>query len=178
LAFAFFDYVYRVDLVSLLVAVKFFLRKKGPRKVDADGKASRPACLATPYRSPFPTLPIPRQKTDSSSLEILTGKNCWLSSTPVGAIVSASSAPGRPAGGNEKCMKKTGHKSTEPEMREDYDFTGGVRGKYARRYAQGTNVVVLEPDVAEVFPNAEAVNRSLRALAGIMREQNKKLAAK
>ena len=63
-------------------------------------------------------------------------------------------------------------------MREEYDFTGGVRGKYARRYAQGTNVVVLEPDVAEVFPNAEAVNRSLRALAGIIREQNKKLAAK
>ena len=63
-------------------------------------------------------------------------------------------------------------------MRKDYDFTGGVRGKYARRYAQGTNVVVLEPDVAKVFPNAEAVNRSLRALAGIIRERNKKLAAK
>jgi len=63
-------------------------------------------------------------------------------------------------------------------MREEYDFTGGVRGKYARRYAQGTNVVVLEPDVARAFPNAEAVNRSLRALAGIIRERNKKLAAK
>ena len=68
-------------------------------------------------------------------------------------------------------MKKTQRKSAEPEMRDEYDFTGGVRGKYARRCAQGTNVVVLEPDVAKVFPNAEAVNRSLRALAGIIREQ-------
>ena len=48
------------------------------------------------------------------------------------------------------------------------DFTSGVRGKYARRYAQGTNVVVLEPDVTKAFPNAEAVNSSLRALAVII----------
>lgn len=49
---------------------------------------------------------------------------------------------------------------------------------YARRYARGTNVVVLEPDVAKVFPSAEAVNRSLRALANIIRQQKKPLAAK
>jgi len=58
-------------------------------------------------------------------------------------------------------------------MRAEYDFSRGVRGKYARRHAQGTNVVVLEPDVAEVFPSAEAVNRSLRALAGIIRQHGK-----
>ena len=58
-------------------------------------------------------------------------------------------------------------------MRAEYDFSRGVRGKYARRYAQGTNVVVLEPDVAKVFPSAEAVNRSLRALADIIRHQKK-----
>ena len=58
-------------------------------------------------------------------------------------------------------------------MPGEYDFSHGVRGKYARRYAQGANVVVLESDVAKVFPNAEAVNHSLRALAGIIREQNK-----
>lgn len=43
-------------------------------------------------------------------------------------------------------------------MRGEYDFSQGVRGKYARRYAQGANVVVLAPDVARVFPSAEAVN--------------------
>jgi hypothetical protein len=44
-------------------------------------------------------------------------------------------------------------------MLRDYDFSQGVRGKYARRYARGSNVVVLEPDAAKVFPNAEAVNK-------------------
>lgn len=68
-------------------------------------------------------------------------------------------------------MKK--NKSAEPEARQEYDFSRAVRSKYARRYAQGTNVVVLAPDVAEVFPDAEAVNSSLRALAGIIRRQQK-----
>jgi len=47
-------------------------------------------------------------------------------------------------------------------MRPEYDFSKGVRGKYAKRYAEGTNVVVLDPDVAAAFPTAEAVNRALR----------------
>lgn len=52
-------------------------------------------------------------------------------------------------------------------VKKEYDFSGGVRGKYAKRYAQGCNVVVLDPDVAELFPDAEAVNRALRALAEV-----------
>jgi hypothetical protein len=70
-------------------------------------------------------------------------------------------------------MKKTpgSLEGEADEMRPEYDFSGGVRGKYAERYAQGTNIVVLEPDVAEVFPDSAAVNRALRALAGIIREQ-------
>jgi len=75
-------------------------------------------------------------------------------------------------------MKKTPEKKTESEMRSEYDFSRGVRGKYARRYVQGTNVVVIEPDVAKVFPSAQDVNRSLRALAGIIRQQRNSLAAK
>ncbi|HEX3818193.1 MAG TPA: hypothetical protein VHW03_07885 [Chthoniobacterales bacterium] len=67
-------------------------------------------------------------------------------------------------------MKKRSSKNV-PEMEADYDFSEGVRGKYARRYAQGTNVVVLEPDVALAFPTAKAVNSSLRALARIIRRQ-------
>ena len=50
------------------------------------------------------------------------------------------------------------------DMRDHYDFSGGVRGKYAARYAKGTNVVVLAPDVAEVFPDSIAVNEALRTL--------------
>ncbi len=56
-------------------------------------------------------------------------------------------------------------------MRAEYDFSRGARGKYFRRYHRGANVVVLEPDVARVFSNAETVNDSLRALAGIIRRQ-------
>ena len=75
-------------------------------------------------------------------------------------------------------MKKATDRATAPEMRAEYDFSNGVRGKHARRYAQGTNVVVLEADVAKIFPNAEAVNDSLRALAGIIRRQKKSLATR
>jgi hypothetical protein len=52
-------------------------------------------------------------------------------------------------------------------MRDEYDFSRGVRGKYAARYARGTNVVVLDADVARLFPNSEAVNRALRAIARV-----------
>lgn len=67
-------------------------------------------------------------------------------------------------------MKKDNKKSNS-DMQPEYDFSHGMRGKYARRYAEGTNVVVLEPDVARAFPSAEAVNGSLRALAQIIRKQ-------
>ncbi|HEX5707733.1 MAG TPA: hypothetical protein VFX96_10590 [Pyrinomonadaceae bacterium] len=72
-------------------------------------------------------------------------------------------------------MKKEESDARDPEMLDEYDFSGGVRGKYAERYARGTNVVVLDPDVAEVFPTAEAVNNALRALAGIIRSQSSTL---
>jgi len=52
-------------------------------------------------------------------------------------------------------------------MRAEYDFRGGVRGKYAARFALGTNIRVLEPDLAERFPDSKAVNDALRALATV-----------
>ena len=52
-------------------------------------------------------------------------------------------------------------------MRAEYDFSGGVRGKYVQRFREGTNIVVLDPDVAEAFKTSEAVNRALRALLEI-----------
>ena len=59
---------------------------------------------------------------------------------------------------NRKSKPKT------DEMRPEYDFSQGVRGKYFHQYMQSSNVVVLEPDVATAFPNAEAVNDALRGL--------------
>ncbi len=52
-------------------------------------------------------------------------------------------------------------------MRAEYDFSKGERGKYAKRYAEATNVIALAPDVAAVFPDSEAVNEALRALVKI-----------
>ena len=62
----------------------------------------------------------------------------------------------------------------DPEMLDEYDFSGGVRGKYAGRFPKGSNVVVLDPDVAQVFPDSESVNQALRALAGIIQHQSEK----
>ncbi|HPO16085.1 MAG TPA: hypothetical protein PLI09_21800 [Candidatus Hydrogenedentes bacterium] len=61
-------------------------------------------------------------------------------------------------------------------MRAEYDFSKAVRGATAARYAEGANVVVIEPDVARLFPNATAVNEALRALGAIVQRvpQSKK----
>lgn len=49
-------------------------------------------------------------------------------------------------------------------MKNEYDFSKGVRGKYAKQYAEGTNVILLDPDVAKAFPTSESVNKALRSL--------------
>ncbi len=67
---------------------------------------------------------------------------------------------------NEGLMKKKPDKR-EDDIREEYDFSEARRGKYADRYAEGSNVVVLDPDVAAVYPDSESVNRTLREVAGL-----------
>ena len=59
-------------------------------------------------------------------------------------------------------------------MRKEYDFSKGTRGKYARRYKEGTNIVLLDPDVAKVFKTPTSVNRVLRSLAEIIKTQKQK----
>jgi hypothetical protein len=53
-------------------------------------------------------------------------------------------------------------KPGKSEMRKEYDFSSGVRGKYVQRYREGTNLVLIDPDLSEKFPDSEAVNRALR----------------
>ena len=55
-------------------------------------------------------------------------------------------------------------------LREEYDFSGGEKGKYHEAYREGTNVVLLDRDVAEVFKDSAAVNRALRAIAQAARD--------
>jgi len=68
---------------------------------------------------------------------------------------------------------KTSTKTEENDMLPEYDFSNGIRGKYARRYAEGTNIVVLSPDLARIFPDSESVNRALRALVEVARQSVK-----
>lgn len=61
--------------------------------------------------------------------------------------------------------------SQDPEMLQEYDFSKGVRGKYAERAAEGTNIVKLDDDVAVVFPDSKSVNDALRSLARTIQER-------
>jgi hypothetical protein len=70
-------------------------------------------------------------------------------------------------------MKKGPKKKREPDLLDEYDFSKGICGKYAKRYAEGSNVVVLAPDVAAVFRDALSVNEALRALVKIARQSSK-----
>ncbi len=59
------------------------------------------------------------------------------------------------------------------EMLDEYDFSQGVIGKYAKQYAEGTNIVVLDPDVAKVFPDSASVNQALRLIAQIIKQRSR-----
>jgi hypothetical protein len=66
----------------------------------------------------------------------------------------------------ENLMKKV-DSDEEDDLRPEYDFPtmkGGVRGKYVGRYREGTNLVLLDPDIAAAFPDGKAVNDALRLL--------------
>ena len=76
-------------------------------------------------------------------------------------------------------MKKAPAKSKavrevdDDEILPEYDFSKGRRNKYASRYAEGTNVVLLDPDVAKDFPDSNSVNEAPRALSAIIRRRPK-----
>ena len=63
-------------------------------------------------------------------------------------------------------MRKAKAKYRGRDPLPEYDFSRGVRGEYARRFAEGTNLVKLEPDVAKVLRDSASVNRALRRLVG------------
>ena len=68
----------------------------------------------------------------------------------------------------KKARKTESNRLAKDEILPEYDFSRARPNKYAKRYAAGSAVVVLEPDVAAVFPDAGEVNEALRALAGII----------
>jgi hypothetical protein len=68
-------------------------------------------------------------------------------------------------------MSQSNKPESKEEMRAEYDFSGGERGKYYKQYQQGTNVILLDPDIAEVFRDSESVNRALRELIEKAKDQ-------
>ena len=71
-------------------------------------------------------------------------------------------------------MSQTTSNKQDPDMLDEYDFSEGVRGKYAKRYHAGTNLIRLDDDVAEMFPDAKSVSDALRALGKIIAEHQQK----
>lgn len=68
--------------------------------------------------------------------------------------------------------------TTDDDMRPEYDFSGGVRGKHHRAYREGNNLVLLDPDIAEVFKDSDSVNHALRMLIDLAGEELKRTIAK
>jgi deoxyadenosine/deoxycytidine kinase len=57
------------------------------------------------------------------------------------------------------------------EMLDEYDFSNGIRGKYVSRFKDGCNVIIIDPDVADIFNDSESVNKALRSIAHIIRNE-------
>jgi alpha-beta hydrolase superfamily lysophospholipase len=85
---------------------------------------------------------------------------------------SALDAQRRVSAKNMKKQSRTRRRLADT-IRPEYDFSKGVRGKHAARYAAGTNIVVLEPDVAREFPTDYEVNETLRAVAKLLKNRKR-----
>jgi hypothetical protein len=80
----------------------------------------------------------------------------------------------KPLDRSENSMNKDIDTELEDELRPEYDFSqleGGVTGKYVERYQAGINLILLDPDVAQAFPNEDAVNEALRLLMRVAQRQ-------
>jgi hypothetical protein len=78
----------------------------------------------------------------------------------------------------KKKASRRSRKTDRDTLRPEYGFAGAIRGATASRYARGANVVVIDPDVLDVFPDAASVNDALRALAAVVRQGRRPRAKK
>jgi len=73
----------------------------------------------------------------------------------------------------KKKVSRRDPKNDRDTMRPEYDFSKAIRGVTAARYAEGANLVVIDPEVLDVFPDGTTVNQALRALAPVLRRQRR-----
>lgn len=149
------------------------LRKEvSNRSKDGVGFREGATVFGDPLATTFPDRDHSGLEGRFLTLESRPAGECWLWSTARGATIFGSSVCGRSRAARGNFMKKTARqRNHEPrnhdEMKSEYDFAsmkGGVRGKHYRDYRNGTNVVVLQPDVAEAFPTEDAVHEALRGI--------------
>src|SRR5215203_309870 len=120
------------------------------------------------WRRRSPTRSIPSLRFASSRWGRPRETGCWSFLIPMQGRASGSSVQG------PLSHTKEGAMSQEPEdddLEPEYDFSGAVRGKYYQRYQQGTNVVLLDADVAQAFKDSESVNRALRLLLDLAKQE-------
>lgn len=141
-------------------------KRQGTLPSMASRSKKRQRGSATSCRQLAQTLTIPPTKSDSSPSACRPAAVFWLSPTSTVTIQSGSSAHGQRHRLKGRSMKKASRRATE-DLRPEYkrsDFGALVRGKYAQRVSEASNVVVLDPQVAKAFPNDRAVNKALRGL--------------
>ena len=134
-------------------------------------------CSVINFRLPSPTRIIPILKNALSTLACLIAGNCSWYRKRNGKIEVGSLAFRSRIALNGKAMKKQTKRKPPADkdtMRPEYNFSKGVRGKHAAKYAEGTNVVVLEPDVALEFQTTEHVNETLRTVSKLLQQQRKR----
>ncbi len=115
-------------------------------------------------------------KTDISLSGYHILENCLLFHIQIGWSVYALLVHEKQRAKRVNFMKNKNYKKTDNELRSEYDLSklqGGVRGKYVLRYNEGTNLVLIAPDVAKVFPSDKSVNEALRFLMKIAKTQIK-----
>ena len=74
---------------------------------------------------------------------------------------------------NERGIRKNMATNSDPDMLDEYDFSQGVQGKYAKRYKESVNIVRLDDDVAAIFHNSEEVNSALRGLGKLIQQHER-----
>lgn len=77
----------------------------------------------------------------------------------------------------KKKVNRRARSADRDTMRREYDFSEGVRGVTAARYAEDANIVVIDPEVLDAFPDSKSVNEALRALAPVLRQRRKRRSA-
>ncbi|HEY4759169.1 MAG TPA: hypothetical protein VIH42_01175 [Thermoguttaceae bacterium] len=73
-----------------------------------------------------------------------------------------------------KKASKTNKTKRDPEICKEYDFSRGVRGKHYKRFLEGSNVAVIDAELAKIFPDSKSVNQALRSLVTIARKSTKR----